>query len=71
MNLAYTGGLAPWTPRVVNARPNLPTDRWIIHGDPNFERCPLCLSAIKKRFWCFGKILGCINPACDNYYKNQ
>lgn len=34
--------------------------------------CPKCKSTEVKRFGFFGKILGCIQPECENYYlKNK
>ncbi len=31
--------------------------------------CPICRSDIKRRFWIFGKLLGCINEDCENYWR--
>jgi hypothetical protein len=30
--------------------------------------CPHCGSTSIKRWVWFGKIIGCINPSCSNYY---
>ena len=33
--------------------------------------CPKCRSTEIKRFILFGKSIGCVNPKCDNFYKNK
>ena len=46
----------------------------IIHRPPILIRegtlgdCPHCGSTSIKRWIWFGKIIGCINPGCSNYY---
>jgi len=47
----------------------------IIHLHPILIRegttgdCPHCGSTSIKRWIWFGKIIGCINPGCSNYYN--
>lgn len=31
--------------------------------------CPKCKSTTVKRFFWFGRSIGCIQPKCTNYYK--
>ena len=31
--------------------------------------CPNCGSTEKRKYWLFGKKIGCISPRCKNYYK--
>ena len=31
--------------------------------------CPKCKSTTIKRFFFFGRSIGCIQPECENYYK--
>lgn len=52
-------------------RPILAPNRVFAEADPNPETCQFCGSSIKKRFWLFGKILGCINERCENYYETN
>ena len=33
--------------------------------------CEKCGSSLKKQFYFFGKIFGCINPECENYWKKE
>ena len=48
--------------------PKRPMNRIIREG--TYGTCPKCHSIEQKRFGIFGgKILGCINSECDNYYK--
>jgi len=54
-------------------KPKLPINRLIIEGTIGI--CPKCHSTeIRKHnflFLSFGKIIGCIHPKCENYYKNH
>lgn len=36
-----------------------------------YGTCPKCHSTEVKRFIWFGQSIGCINPPCNNYYKNK
>ena len=48
--------------------PKPPLSRVIREG--THGTCPKCHSTEQKKFGILGgKILGCINPDCDNYYK--
>ena len=33
--------------------------------------CPKCHSTEVRKYWLFGEIIGCIQPECENYYKNK
>ena len=33
--------------------------------------CPKCGSTQERRFWLWGKSIGCINSKCENYYKKE
>lgn len=33
--------------------------------------CPICRSDMKRRWWVFGRLLGCINEDCRNYWKRK
>jgi hypothetical protein len=46
--------------------PKPPLTRFIKEG--TIGTCPKCHSTEKKRWF---KVVGCINPNCDNYYKNK
>lgn len=49
----------------LQAPPPPPQSRIIKEG--SLPNCPVCHSSM-KRVW--GKITGCINPECENYYLN-
>lgn len=40
-------------------------------GTPWGPFCPICRSDMKRRFWLFGKLLGCINEDCKNYWRKS
>jgi hypothetical protein len=48
-------------------KPPFPGPRLIREG--SIGDCPKCKSTTVKRFIWFGKMIGCINPRCDFYYK--
>lgn len=50
-----------------NFKPQPPLTR-VLRDDLSPE-CPICHSSVKRSF--FGKIKGCIQPDCINYYKNK
>ena len=33
--------------------------------------CPECGSTEKRKYWLFGKKIGCISPRCKNYYEKK
>lgn len=47
--------------------PNPPVYRIIREG--TIGTCPKCHSTEVKKYWLFGKKIGCINSKCENYYK--
>ena len=51
--------------------PKPPLDRII--RDHSIGTCPLCGSTEQRKYQFFGvgKIIGCINPDCKNYYKGK
>lgn len=48
--------------------PELPLERILIEGT-GVGDCPVCKSTTIKRFFMFGRSIGCVNPLCDNYYN--
>lgn len=50
-------------------KPKPPLTRLIREG--TLGTCPDCKSTEVKRFIFFGKLIGCIQPKCKNYYKNE
>lgn len=51
-------------------RPIPPPGRMIVEGSlPSF--CPTCGSTQKHAWFGFGRVLGCIQPKCWNYYRWQ
>ncbi len=57
--------------RTFESRPILLPNRVFREADPNSELCPICGSSVKKRFWCFGKIIGCYNGQCANFHLRR
>ena len=53
---------------VVN-KPTPPLTRLIREG--TIGTCTNCHSTELRKYWLFGKKIGCINPECINYYKNN
>lgn len=50
--------------------PEPPLSRLVKEG--TYGTCHKCHSTEKTRFiFGFGKKIGCINPKCENYYKNK
>lgn len=43
----------------------------IIQEGHGFLAYPKCGSSMKRSFPIFGKYIGCIQPKCDNYYKEE
>jgi len=33
--------------------------------------CPYCDSSTIKKYWFAGKIIGCVQPECENYCENK
>ena len=50
-------------------KPKRPLTRIITEG--TIGDCPKCNSTTIKRFIWFGQSIGCIQPKCKNYYKNE
>lgn len=48
-------------------KPKLPLSRIMEEG--SIGDCYKCGSTTIKRFFFFGKSIGCIHPDCENYYK--
>ncbi len=46
-----------------------PASRLIREG--TIGTCPECGSTEERRFWLWGKSIGCINSKCENYYKKK
>jgi hypothetical protein len=49
--------------------PQRPMSRIIAEGMGG--SCPKCHSSEKRKYWLGGKKIGCIQPECENYYKNN
>jgi len=47
--------------------PKPPLSRIIREG--TIGSCPKCHSTEIRKYWLFGKKIGCIQPECENYYK--
>ena len=53
---------------IKNDPPKKPILRFIQEGN-EYPTCEKCGSSLKKRFYFFGKVFGCIQPECVNYWK--
>lgn len=53
----------------LNSKPPPPVCRLIRQG--TIGTCPKCHSTEVRKYRLFGKKIGCIQPECENYYKNQ
>jgi len=49
--------------------PSKPIGR--IRTEGTIGSCPICHSTEIRRYWLFGKKIGCIQPECENYYKKE
>lgn len=49
--------------------PKRPMGRRIAEGTAG--DCPKCKSTTIKKFYFFGRSIGCIQPECDNYAGNN
>ena len=48
-------------------KPQRPMSRIIREGTSG--TCPKCHSTEVRKYWLFGKKIGCIQPKCERYYK--
>ena len=62
--LKYKRELPPKIPK-----PPRPVGGIIMEG--SIGSCPICHSSEVRRYWLFGKKIGCIQPECENYYKKE
>lgn len=51
----------------MTAKPIPPPSRIIREGGGT-RRCEICHSSVKRRWFGLGRIVGCIQPRCWNYY---
>jgi hypothetical protein len=53
------------TPVTDHQKPQFPLS-YIIEENDNGKFCPTCCSSLRSNW--YGKIIGCIQPKCSNYY---